>query len=1013
MEFRLLGPVEAVNNGKPVAIGGIRREVVLAKLLLEHGHVVSVDRLIDALWGYRPPRTAKSQVQITIAALRQLLGPNAIVTRWPGYLMSPPLDALDVAEYERLIASASRAAAERRTNDAVTDLREALALWRGPALSGMNGEVMQAAAARLDESRVAAYQDCMELELELGRHHEIIAELTSLVAEHPLNERVRGQLMVALYRAGRQASALEVFRAGREILRDDLGLDPGEDLCRLERAILTQAAQLDAPGPRLLAWLPADTATMIPHQLPRTIADFTGRAELLEEIATAVTGEETIDGVQEVPVVLLTGRGGMGKTAVAVRAAHLVSQQFPDGQLFLHLRQDTRHSSASLLKQLLGSVGVHPDRVPADPEGRAAMYRSLLAGRRVLIVIDGALGIDHIVPFLPGTQGCATIVTSVQRITGLEGAQQINVGALDDRSARDLLEKLVGAERVNAEPDAVRELVSLCEGIPLALRVVAAKLSIRPHWRIAHMLIQLRDEARRLDELDLDGASVRATLALAYETIGEPAQRLLRRLTLIGTADFGSWVSAPLLDTGIADAEDLLQQLVASHLVEVNLSQDDSVRFHLHDLVRIYAAERLAETESAADRLGAMRRLLSCWLFIATTAHRQIYGGDFAVLHGTAEHWPLPGQNMELLLADPIEWFRTERVSLVNAIFQAAQLGMDELCWDLAATSATLFECGLCDDDWRASHASALETARAAGNRRGEAALLYSLGTLEVGVRVITASRYFEQALKTFDEIGDERGRAMAHSGMARVESLMGNYGASLIRYQLAIDGFRRVNDLASEGFTLKTMAQITADQLDYAAAEQTLDAALGIARQLRARRLSAQVQYALAELTLRRGRVEQAADALVWVLRLTTEIGDVIGQAYTLTCLGNARYACGDLVGARSAFDEALGLAGNAGNQLIRGRVLLGLAELHFAGNEGHVALTRVDEALAVFREHGEKGLWQARALALLGRIHEQSGRSDIAQHAWQGAAEMAGTVDAALTGEISAALERLRAAG
>lgn len=1008
VEFRLLGPVEAIIDDKSVTIAGPRQEIVLALLLLEHDHVVSVQRLIDALWGDDPPRTAKSQVQITISSLRQLLSADIIVTRSHGYLISIQPDALDLARYEALTGSASRAAAEQRPIDAVNDLRAALDLWRGPALYGLGGEVMRAAAAKLDESRISALQDCLDIELQLGRHQEIIAELTELVAENPLNEYFRGQLMLALYRAGRQADALEVFRAGREILRGELGLDPAADLCRLEQAILTRDAELDAP----VSWHPA-AATVLPRQLPRTIADFSGREEILAEISQIVTGEGTGDAAPDVPVLVLSGRGGVGKTALAVRAAHLVSSHFPDGQLYLQLRQDMRQTSASLLKQVLRSIGVHPDAIPYDLEGRACMYRSLLAGRRVLIVIDGAFGTEHIVPLLPGARGCAAIVTSVQHITGLEGVHQIHVGSLDDASALQLLETLVGASRVNAEPEAIRELIHRCEGIPLALRIVAAKLSIRRHWPIAYMLVQLRDEATRLDELDIGGASMRATLALAYETLAEPARRLLRRLTLLGSADFASWVTAPLLGERISTAEDLLQQLVASHLVEATVSEDASVRFHLHDLVRIYAAERLAESEVTADRVGAIQRLLRCWLFLATTAHRWIYGGDFAVLHGTAEHWPLPEHTVALLLQHPADWFRTERNSLVTAISLAAQLRMDELCWDLATTSATLFESGLCGDDWRASHAAALEVTRHARNQRGEAALLYSLGTLEIGAQVSTASHYFQQALKIFEEIDDVQGTAMACTGLALIDTFEGNYQNALAGYRMAIAGFQSVGDLASEGYALKTMAQLAADQLDYDTAEQLLGDALVIAHELQAPRLTAQVHYALAEFALRCGRVEPAADTLGSVLGLTRQIGDIVGQAYTLTCLGNAHRMLGDLCAAQSAFNESLDLAGSVGNRLIRGRSLLGLAELHLARDQEHAALARVDEALAEFREHGEKGIWRARALALLGRIHEEAGRTDIAAHAWRAAVDLVGATDSALAAESTAALERMRAAG
>jgi DNA-binding SARP family transcriptional activator/tetratricopeptide (TPR) repeat protein len=1010
MKFRLLGPVEAVINDNLVTIAGSRQQIVLGLLLLEAGHVVSVDRVIDAIWGDKPPRTARSQVHITISALRRLLGESVVVTRLPGYLIKTSPESIDLTCFVRLTGSATTAAAEQRILEARRDLRAALALWRGPALEGVQSEVIRCAATRLNEWRISAYQDCLELELQLGRHQEIVGELTELVAEHPLNERLRGQLMLALYRGGRQADALETFRVGRNVLHEELGLEPCAELCCLEQAILTRDTRLDLPDPRPPVGLPGQTAVApAPRQLPRTIADFTGREEILVEISQVIAGQDTSDCPPEVPVVMLTGRGGAGKTAVAVRAAHLLSSEFPDGQLFVQLRPEMPGGTASLLEQLLRSLRVHPDMMPPDLEGRMAIYRSALAGFRVLVVIDSARRMSDIVPFLPGTRGCAVIVTCGQRITELEGVHHVHVGPLADKSASRLLTTLIGARRVGAELDAAQELIQLCEGIPLALRIVAAKLGIRPHWLISHMVRQLRDEARRLDELDFEGASIRATIAVAYDSLDERAQRLLRRLSLVGTADFASWVGAPLLDVDIGCAEYLLQQLVASHLVEATITEDGAVRFHLHDLVRIYAVERFAEQESTAERLDAMRRLLRCWLFLSTDARRRIYGGDFAALHGTAEPWPLP-ENSQVLRRNPVEWFRIERSSLVTAIFQAAKLGMDELCWDLAATAVTIFESGLCGDDWRGSHACALSVVRDAGNRRGEAALLYSLGTLEACVQVPTARRYFEQSLKIFDEIDDRHGQALALSGLALVASLGGDYDEALARYGQAIAEFREIEDLVSEGYTLKSMAQIYVDRLRYADAERMLDTALAITHKIGAPRLTAQVTYALAELQLRRGRPEPAADALTVVLRITRETGDVVGQAFALACAGNARLILGDFAGAESALSEAHDLARRAGNRLIRGRSLLGLAELYLGRDEEHLALARVEEAIAVFREHGGEGVWQARALDLLGRIHERAGRPGIAVHAWQAAAELADCADTVLAEQIARSLTRVR---
>ncbi|NKZ03748.1 AfsR/SARP family transcriptional regulator [Actinomadura latina] len=997
-----------------MTIAASRQQIALALLLLEAGHVVSVDRIIDALWGDKPPRTAKSQVQITISALRRLLGESAIVTRPPGYLIRASAETIDLARFEELTAAAARAAGEQRFAEAVRDYREALALWRGPALEGLNSEAIQSAATRLNEWRISTHQDCLELELRLGRHHEIIGELTELVAEHPLNEHLRGRLILALYRAGRQADALETFRVGRVVLQEELGIDPCAELCRLEQAILSRDARIDLPsaGPSALpAGDPAATAaaTPVPRQLPRTIADFGGREEILERVSQIVAGQDASSGSPDVPVVVLTGRGGVGKTALAVRAAHLLSSDFPDGQLFLQLGPRTPDSSASLVERLLRSLRLRPDAMPPDLEGRAAMFRSALAGLRVLIVIDGAVRNDDITPFLPGTRGCAAIVTCGRHISQLEGVHQIHVGPLDESSASDLLMTLVGERRMNAEPEAARELVRLCEGIPMALRVASAKLRARPHWPISHMVGQLRDETRRLDELSFDGASVRASIAVAYDLLDEPVQRLLRRLSLVDTADFASWVGAPLLDTDLAYAEYLFQQLVAAHLVEPTVTGDGVIRFRLHDLVRIYAAEQCAADESTADRLDALRRLLRCWLFLATTAHRRIYGGDFAIVHGTAEHWPLP--ECDLILQNPLEWFRTEQNSLAAVAFQAARIGMDELCWDLSCTAAMASESSLRCDDWRDLYASALSVVRGAGNKRGEAALLYSLGTLETGVKVAAADRHLTRSLKMFDELDDRKCRAMALSGLAHTDALRGYYDKAMSRYLQAISGFREIEDLAGEAHTLTLMAQISADRREYATAESMLNDAFLMARKLGAPWLCTRVDHALAELQLRRGHAEPAADTLASVLRSTRETGDVVGQAWALVSLGCAQRTLNDFGRAESALGAALDLVGRTGNRLIRGRVLLEFAELHVAKGERQSALTRVEGAVAVFRKHGAGGVWHARALELLGRVHAGAGRPGAATRAWGAAADLARGTDPVLAGQVARSLARVRA--
>ena len=642
VEFGVLGTLQVVVNERRVTLAP-RQEVVLALLLLEADNVVSVDRMVDSLWADDPPRTARSQVHITISALRRIVGEGVIVTRPPGYSIQVPDGALDLARFNGLVADAAGLTAQQRLPEAVRSLRSALELWRGSSLEGMDSPVIQAAATRLNEQRLSVLQGCMDLELQLGKHGEVVAELTGLVAQYPLNERFRGQLMMALYRTGRQSDALEVFRAGREILREDLGIDPGEELCSLERAILAHDTAITSPSGDQAGGLPVkDLVLPIPRQLPRTIATFVGREEILGAISEVLSGADAAEESPEVPVVVLTGRGGTGKTALAVRAGHLLHSEFPDGQLFLQLGGDQPRTTSALIEDVLRSVGIRSDVMPVDLDGRAAMYRSWLADRRVLIVIDGARNEDQLAYLLPGTSGCSAIVTTARRFPSLEGAFHLEVGPLNSLAAYRLLESLVGVERLAAEEEAVHELIGLCEGLPLALRIVAGKLAARPHWRIARMVRQLRDEQHRLDTLDLDGVSVRATLTLLHDSIGGNARRLLRRLSLFAADGFPAWISAPLLDLDLDSADELLQTLVRSHLVDVRVAAEETVRFHLHDLVRIYAAEQLADTEAAAERESAVRRLLGCWLFTATMAHRRVYGGDFGILHGGAKHWPLP-----------------------------------------------------------------------------------------------------------------------------------------------------------------------------------------------------------------------------------------------------------------------------------------------------------------------------------------------------------------------------------
>jgi DNA-binding SARP family transcriptional activator/tetratricopeptide (TPR) repeat protein len=1011
VEFRVLGPVEVVLDDGPINLAAARQETVLTALLLEAGHVVSIERLIDAVWDDDPPSTARRQVQMTVSNLRRLLreldGTGVILTQSPGYKICVTLEAFDLMRFEHLVAEAGVA----DPHVAVRRLRDALALWRGPAAMGIGSRLVRATATRLNEQRLAVLERCVDLQLDLGRHREVVGELTELIDEHPLRERLHAQLMIALYRSGRQADALRVFRVARNTLMNELGLEVSRELRDLERAILVADPKLNGPGKAggSMTFTSA-VATVAPYQLPLANGDLFGRDDLLFRLSQrlAPTGPEPS---QYVRIVTLAGPAGIGKTAIALRVAHSLRDAFPDGQLFASLQEgDGRpRGPSALLERFLRSFGVAASKVPSELEDRAALYRSWLAGRRVVLVLDDAVSVAQVRPLLPGSPSCAVIITSRGRLAGLPGTEHVELDCLDEESGMKLLARAVGAQRTEAEPEATRELIRLCERLPLTLRIAAAKLMARPHWRIGQLVRRIRDEQRRLDELDVDGVSVRAALSCSYRILSCDHQRLLRRLGMLGAVDFGVWVAAPLMDTDVDTGADLLDVLVEAHLVEVCGSTDGHVRFHLHDLVRIYAAERLAEEEPAVERAGVFGRLLGAWLFLSAEAHRREYGGDFVLLHGLAPLWPFADDTVDDLLVDPMGWLRAEHVALVAAIHEASKAGLDEYGWDLATTAVTLFESGAYGDDWRETHEAALSAVRRAGNLRGEAALLLSLGTLALRDSIQAARGYYQRALEFFRELSDPHGQALSLSGLAFTDRLGGQYDVALCHHRAALDGFQDVGDHISEAHTLRDMAEIHMDQQRHELAQEVLDEAGAVCQKFGARRVAAQVEHQFGELYLRTGELERAEEAFESARSQTCAVGDLLGQAYAALGLGTARFMRKDHAQARIDLRWALTACEQAGDHLVRGRILFALAELDFEQGDVAAAMSGLRDARDIFGELGSAAVWRARVLALTGRLQERSGQTDAAAASWRAAEELAGGSDPALRRQLVQALLRL----
>lgn len=974
LEFRALGPLEVRATGEPVAIRGHRRRVVLLLLLLEAGRVITFDRVAEAIWDDAPPKTATTQVHICVSQLRSLLarvagGAELIRTHAAGYWLQVPDDAVDLLRFRALVASARSRARRDDRSAAATDLRAALDLWRGEVGSGINSRVVSAAGARLAEERLTALHEWLDLELSLGRHQERIGELQDLVAAYPLRERFYAKLALALYRAGRQAEALATCRQARRVLVDEHGIEPGPELRGLERAILDNDPALQLPT--------SEPTPPVPRQLPAPPPDFLGRHHQVAQLRRDLSapGDE-----RRVRIAVISGAPGVGKSALALAVAHEVREAFPDGQLYAQLRgtETVPVRPEPLLHQFLRALGATPGNLPTGLTELAAEYRSWLAGRRVLIMLDDAADPAQIRHLAPGDPGCALLVTSRRQLTSLGGAHHIGLDVLDPDASRALLRQVIGAERADREPRATADLAELCGNLPLALQIAAAKLATNPHWRVAQLVERLRDERRRLDELTLDDdVGIRPSITISYQALPGPAGRLLALLSVLGTAEFAAWVAVPLLATEAPRAVETLDQLVAARLVEVCGGTGHQARYRLHDLTRIFARERLTAEVGADERAAAQERLLRCWLHLATEAHRREYGGDHTVLHSVVPHWTLPADLVDELLTDPLRWFQSECENLVAAVTVAARLGADDICWDLAVTSVTLFENSAYHDTWRETHDVAMVAVREAGNRRGQAALWYSRGGMALAqLRLDDARTDLAQALAWFREVDDAHGRGLALRDLASVDRLRGRYQQAQEHGEAALRDLRRAGDRVAEAHVLRGLAQIKLDQNQLAPAEALLRQALGICTELGVRRMTTQVQYRLGQVLLARRELVAAAGSFRAVLAAADASRDAVGRANALLGIGEVHLAQREHELAGEVLAEALRAARRAGSRLVEGQAQLAIAEVACERGELPAAYRAVEQAEATFRQIGTP-TWQDRAAAVRARLADAGAAS------------------------------------
>ncbi|HEY7142671.1 MAG TPA: BTAD domain-containing putative transcriptional regulator [Streptosporangiaceae bacterium] len=956
-------------------------------LLLNASRIVTMDRLLEAVYGEDLPPTARSQVQISISSLRRLFAsrsPEAIIsTRANGYVIQPVSGSLDAQQFGELVAAARAAREANHLDRAVASYRDALRLWHGPALDGIDSQLIRVAASRLDEQRIATYEDRVSLELELGRHHELVGELTELVGEFPLREQLGSQLMLSLYRCGRTAEALQVYRRARRTMIEELGIEPSERLRHLERAILACDPALDPPaGPVQVH--PAKK--QVPGLLPTDFADFTGRTEhigqIYQKLIPAVGGQEQL----AVPVVVIVGKGGVGKTSLAVHASHGLADRFPDGQLFadLHGGSSRPVSPMQVLERFLRALGAPGSYVPEGLDERAEVYRNLLADRKVLVVLDDAASESQVMPLLPGTGAAAVIVTSRRRLAGLAGIAHVEVDVFDADKSVDLLARIAGAARVQSQRQAAAAVAEHCGHLPLALRIAGARLSARPHWSIQQLVERLADETRRLDELRHGNMGVRSSISLTYESVSEPARRLFRRLALLDLPYFSSWLSAALLDVPLAQGEDLLDDLVNAQLIETTGGGSGvHSQYRFHDLLRVFARERLAAEEPAAERKAALERALGALLYLAEQAHRRHYGGDYVELRGDALRWPLPRRLADELVCDPLAWYDRERAVLVAGVRQAAQMGFTELCWNLAARAVTLFESRIYLDDWQETHQIALDAARKAHHIRGQAAMLYSIGSLHIAQqRFGQARQVLAEAAQLFASVGDDEGLALVARYTAFLDRLNGRLDDATVGYERALAIFTRTGDAIAAAYVMHGLAQVKLELGDVGAAKRLLSDALRLTRTARCGRVEAQVLHRIGEADLLARDLPGAAGAFEQALVITRDLGDPIGEAYALVGAGVAKVRQGKFDEADEALQRAADLAAAVGQPLTQARALLGLSELALRSGDPGRAVVVGQQASEVFRSMGAP-LDGTRALTLLSDAHAALGDSDAARAA------------------------------
>jgi DNA-binding SARP family transcriptional activator/tetratricopeptide (TPR) repeat protein len=982
VQVRLLGPVDVLADGVSRPVPGLRRKAVLAVLALQHGEIVSTDHLVEAVWGGAPPPTAVNTVQSHVSHLRHILGGKAAVrARAPGYLLDLGAEGTDVEVAERLVRLAEQAP---DLSQRLQHLQAATALWRGRPLADVTGLAwLGGQAERLDGLWLQATRALVETRLALGEHAQLVVELERLTGDHPFDEQIHGQFVLALYRAGRQADALAAYQRLRRTLGADLGIDPSQPLRDLEAAILRQDPALDPTPPAVTAAVtpaaapvPAPRAVPVPAQLPPAVPAFTGRRAELAALDAALAGVPAAPGGQPPPVAVwaVSGTAGVGKTALAVHWAHRVAGQFPDGQLYVNLRgydPERPVSAADALAGFLGELAVAGQDIPLDLANRAARYRTAIAGRRILVVLDNAASVEQVRPLLPGTPTAMVVVTSRDSLAGLvalHGARRLDLDLLPAPDALALLRGLIGG-RVEAEPGAATELADQCARLPLALRVAAELAAARPATPLSDLVAELADQQQRLDLLDAGGdprAAVTAVFSWSYRHLPADAAGVFRLAGLHPGPDLDGYAAAALAGSSLDQARRTLGLLARAHLVHPT----GAGRYGMHDLLRAYATGLAGAQDTEPERRAAVDRLFDYYLSAAAAAMDQLHPAEAhrrPRIRPAATPVPAPAD-----AAAARAWLDAERPNLVAAAVHATDHGWPAHTVRLSVILFRYLDGGHYTDG-QTIHEYALRAARATGDRAGEAEAAQGLGGVHMQLgRHELAAASFEQALRLARKAGDRGGEARALNNLGVVHMLLCHYAPAVDHHQQALALHRELGDHGGEARTLICLGSLDRDQGRYDRAAGHLRRALTLFGRSGDQAGCAWALNSLGHVETQLGQFEPATEHHRQALALNRQLGNRAGEAWALTNFGDLHLRAGRPEEAARHHQQALAIFRTAGERYGEASALNGLGEAAHATGDPAGAHTRHTAALAIATNTSDE---QARAHTGLGRAHQALG--------------------------------------